>query len=432
VELHHRRGIGVQAPRGTRDLLGEELQSIRYVMRRMEEIFKRYGYEEIETPIFEHLELFTKKSGSSVVKQLYAFKDKSSRDLALRPEITAPVARVYIQRLRSRPKPVKLFYFGSCFRYEEPQSKRWRQFLQSGAEILGTSDPLADAEVAALSSHIMEDLGFADFELRLGHIRLLRELLAHAGVKGEAQDPILRAIDSKEEKRLSEEIRSAGIKPAEERLLRELISLRGEVSILDRAPALLRGIPGATAALKNLQAIISCLPPMGVKNFSLDLGIARGLDYYTDFVFEVYLGGVQVAGGGRYDELVEQLGGEPTPAVGVAFGIDRIAQTLLERGMVPLRDRLDCLVLPVDESVRAEAMKLVSELRRKGLAADIDLLGRKFSKALEYADAIKVKRVVLVGPRELREGQVVIRDMTTGRQEAVAREDLARVLKSVA
>ncbi|MGQ9788424.1 MAG: histidine--tRNA ligase [Candidatus Hadarchaeaceae archaeon] len=421
----------MQAPRGTRDLLGDELLSIRHVMRRMDEVFKRYGYEEVETPIFEHLELFTKKSGSSVVSQLYAFKDKSSRDLALRPEITAPVARVYIQRLRSRPKPVKLYYFGSCFRYEEPQSKRWRQFLQSGAEIVGTDDPAADAEVAALSSHIMEDLGFVDFELRLGHIRLLRELLSHAGVKDEAQDPVLRAVDSKDEERIREEVKRAGIKPAEEKLLRNLISLRGEVSILGRAVPLLRGIPGASTALKNLQTIVSYLPALGIKNFSLDLGIARGLDYYTDFVFEVYLGGVQVAGGGRYDGLVEQLGGEPTPAVGVAFGIDRIAQTMWERRMVPLRDRLDCLVLPVVDDVRVEAMKVVTELRRAGLAADIDLMGRKFSRAMEYANTIGVKRVVVVGPKELKKGQVVIRDMSTGKQEAVARQDLPQVLKSI-
>lgn len=422
----------MQAPRGTRDLLGEELQSIRHVMRRMEDVFRRYGYEEIETPIFEHLELFTKKSGSSVVSQLYAFKDKSLRDLTLRPEITAPVVRVYIQKLRSRPKPVKLCYFGSCFRYEEPQSKRWRQFLQSGAEILGTDDPAADAEVAALTSHIMEELGFVDFELRLGHIRLLREFLSHAGVKGEAQDPILRAVDTKDDKRISEEVKRAGMGHAEEGVLREIIALRGEVSILGKATPLLRGIPGATKVLKNFQAVIEYLTLLGVKNFSLDLGIARGLDYYTDFVFEVYLGGVQVAGGGRYNELVELLGGESTPAVGVAFGIDRIAQTMLESKMVPLKDRLDCLVLPVGEGVRAEAMKVVTELRRAGLAADIDLMGRKFIRALEYANTIGVKRVVVVGPKELRRGQVIVRDMVTGKQEAVARQDLPQVLKSVA
>ncbi len=400
-------------------------------MRRMEVIFRRYGYEEIETPMFEHLELFTKKSGSNVVNQLYAFKDKSSRDLTLRPELTTPAMRFYIQKLRSNPKPVKLFYFGSCFRYEEPQSKRWRQFLQSGVEVIGAANPAADAEVAALSNNIMQELGFKDYELRIGHIRLLREVLAHAGVKGDSQDPILRAIDSKEEKRISDEIKLAGIKSADEKLLRGLLSLRGEVSVLEKAGTFLRGVPRAVAALKNLQDIIGYLGPLGVEKFSVDLGIARGLDYYTDFVFEIYVGGVQVAGGGRYDGLVEQLGGDPTPGVGVAFGVDRTAQTMLGRGMISLKDRLNCLVLPVDEKVRVESMKIVTELRRAGLSVDTDFMGRSLSKAMQYANALKVKRVVVVGAKELEKGQVVLRDMATGKQEEVAREELARVLKSV-
>jgi len=421
----------MQTPRGTRDLIGEELASIRHVMRRMEEIFKRYGYEEIETPMFEHLELFTKKSGSNVINQLYAFKDKSSRDLVLRPELTAPVVRFYIQKLRSNPKPVKLFYFGSCFRYEEPQAKRWRQFLQSGVEMIGTANPAADAEVASLSSSVMRELGFKDYELRVGHVRLLRELLTNAGVKGDSQDPILRAIDSKDEKRIREEINLAGIKSEDVRILRGLLSLKGEISVLDKAGALLKRIPRAAASLKNLQDIIRYLGPLGVEKFSIDLGMARGLDYYTDFVFEIYVDGVQVAGGGRYDELVEQLGGEPTPAVGVAFGVDRISQIMLSRSMVSFKDRLDCLVLPVDEKVREEAMKLVTELRRAGLSVDTDFMGRSLSKAMAYANALKVKRVVVVGAKDLAKGQVVLKDMATGKQEQIAREELAEKLKSV-
>lgn len=421
----------MQTPRGTRDLFGEEIAAVRHVMRRMESIFKRFGYEEIETPMFEHLELFTKKSGSSVVNQLYAFKDKSSRDLVLRPELTTPVVRFYIQKLRSSPKPIKVFYFGDCFRYEEPQSKRWRQFLQAGIEIIGTANPTADAEVAALASDVMRELGFRDFDFRMGHIRLLREMLAHAGVKGDAQDPILRAIDSKEEKRIEEEIKLAGIKPADGKLLRSLISLKGGAAVLEKAEALLKGIPRTSTALKNLKDIMAYLGPLGVDNCSIDLGIARGLDYYTDFVFEIYAGGVQVAGGGRYDGLVEQIGGEPTPAIGVAFGVDRISQTMLGLGMISLKDRLDCIVLPVDDKVRAEALKLVTELRRAGLAVDTDFMGRSLGRAMEYANALKVKRVVVVGSRELDKGQVVVRDMTTGQQELVARADLALVLKAV-
>ncbi|MFH1822034.1 MAG: histidine--tRNA ligase [Methanobacteriota archaeon] len=421
----------MQTPRGTRDLFGEELAGIRHVIRKMEGIFKRHGYNEIETPMFEHLELFTKKSGSNVVNQLYAFKDKASRDLVLRPELTTPVMRFCIQKLRSSPKPVKLFYFGSCFRYEEPQSKRWRQFLQSGVEMIGTANPAADAEVASLANVVLRELGFKDYGIQIGHIRMLRELLAHAGVKGDAQDSILRAIDSKEEKRISDEIKLAGIKSSDEKLLRSLLSLKGDISVLDKAGAMLNGVPRAAAAMKNLQDILRYFGPLGVDNFSIDLGIARGLDYYTDFVFEIYVGGVQVAGGGRYDGLVEQLGGEPTPGVGVAFGVDRIAQTMLSRGMVSFKDHLDCLVLPVDEKVREEAMKVVTELRRAGLSADTDFMGRGLSKAMQYANALKVKRVVVVGAKELEKGQVVLRDMATGKQEQVDREELPKILKSI-
>ncbi len=421
----------MQTPRGTRDLFGEEIAAVRHVMRRMESIFKRFGYEEIETPMFEHLELFTKKSGSNVVNQLYAFKDKASRDLVLRPELTTPVVRFFIQKLRATPKPVKVFYFGDCFRYEEPQAKRWRQFLQAGVEFIGTANPAADAEVVALASGIMRELGFKDHSLKMGHIRLLRELLAHAGVKGDAQDPILRAIDSKEAKRIEEEIKLAGIKSADEKILLNLISLKGGAPVLDKAEELLSGIPRTEAALKNLRDIMGYLEPLGVENFSLDLGIARGLDYYTDFVFEMYVGGVQIAGGGRYDGLVEQIGGESTPAIGVAFGVDRISQTMLDRGMMAFRDRLDCLVLPVDDKVRAEAMKIVTELRQVGLSADTDFMGRSLGKAMQYANSLKVKRVVVVGTKELERGQVVLRDMATGKQEEVAREELPKMLKLV-
>ncbi len=421
----------MQRPRGTRDLTGAELLSVRHVMHKMSSIFKRYGYEEVETPIFEHLEIFTKKSGSNVVNQLFAFKDKSGRDIALRPELTAPVVRLYVQKFRSRPKPLKLFYFGNCFRYEEPQAQRWRQFLQAGVEVMGSAYPAADAEVAALASNLMTELGFGDHDLRVGHIRMLRELLAHVGVRGDTQDAVLRAIDSKDEKRIGDELKLAGVKAAHEKLLRGLIGLSGGVDVLDKASALLRGVPKANAALKNLREVIRYLNLLGVVNFKVDLGIARGLDYYTDFVFEIYVDGVQVAGGGRYDELVELFGGESTPAVGVGFGVDRMAQALIDRRIPLPRDRLSCVVLPADDGVRDEAMKIVAELRGAGLSVDTDLMGRNLGKAMSYANALKVKHVVVVGTKELNKGQVVLRDMATGNQELVARAELIKRLKSV-
>ncbi len=421
----------MQRPKGTRDLFGEELASIRHVERTMSDVFKRYGYEEVETPAFEPLELFTKKSGESVVKQLYAFKDKSDRELALRPELTAPVIRLYISQLRSAPKPVKLCYFGNCFRYEEPQAQRWRQFLQSGTEIIGSAQAEADAEVIALSDEIMRELGLSDYELRIGHTRLLREVLAHAGVKGSAQDPIMRAIDSREEVRLRAELDCAQVKARDEKLLRSLIALRGSVKVLRQAEKLVAGLPKAKAALGDLHEILEHVRSFGAEKFTIDLGIARGLEYYTDLVFELYIDGVQVAGGGRYDELIELLGGDPCSAVGVGFGVDRIARALLGRGMIVPRERLDCVVLPAGEGVLSECLKIAGELRRVGLLVDIDLMGRKLSKAIAYADAQGAKGAIIVGTKDLKEGKVTLRDMRTGKQELVARRELVNKLKAV-
>lgn len=421
----------MQRPKGTKDLFGEELASIRHVERTMDDVFKRYDYEEVETPVFEQLDLFEKKSGESVVKQLYAFKDKSGRELALRPELTAPVVRFYINQLRSAPKPVKLCYFGNCFRYEEPQAQRWRQFLQSGTEIIGSARPEADAEVIALSDEIMQELGLSDYELRIGHIRLLREVLAHAGMKGDAQDPIMRAIDSREEARLRAELDRARLKAGDTKMLRSLIKLRGSVKVLEQAEKFVAGLPKAKTALKNLHVILEHLRSFGVEKFTVDLGIARGLEYYTDLVFELYVGGVQVAGGGRYDQLIGLLGGDPCPAVGVGFGVDRIARALLKRGMIAPREQLDCVVLPVGEVVLSECLKIVGELRRAGLLVDVDLMGRKLSKAIAYADTRGAKNAIIVGVKDLKEGKVTLRDMRTGKQELVARKKLLGKLKAV-
>jgi histidyl-tRNA synthetase len=421
----------MQKPKGTKDLLGEELASIRHVERTMGEIFKRYSYEEVKTPIFEQLKLFEKKSGESVVKQLYAFKDKSGRELALRPELTAPVVRLYINQLRSAPKPVKLCYFGNCFRYEEPQAQRWRQFLQSGTEIVGSARPEADAEVISLSDEIMRELGLSDYELRIGHIRLLREVLTHAGAKEDVQDPIMRAIDSREEARLRAELDRAQFKAGDEKVLRSLITLRGSMKVLRRAEELVAGLPKAKTALKNLHEILEHVRSFGVKKFTVDFGIARGLEYYTDLVFELYVDGIQVGGGGRYDELIELLGGDPCPAVGVGFGVDRIARALLKRGMIVPRERLDCVVLPAGGEVLSECLRIVGELRRAGLLVDVDLMGRKLSKAIAYADTRGAKSAIIVGVKDLNEGKVTLRDMGTGKQELVARKELAGKLKTV-
>ncbi len=403
---------------------------MRHVERVVEGVFRRYGYEEVETPIFESLELFTKKSGTDVVRQIYAFKDKSGRELALRPELTAPVVRFYNSQLKSAPKPLKLFYFGSCFRYERPQAGRWRQFFQAGAELIGSSRPEADAEVAALTDDIMRELKLRKYELRVGNIRLLRVILKQAGVSGDAQDPIMRAIDSRDEERLRTEVKRAGMGEEDIKLLKSLVSLRGGKEVVNEAEKLIRKLPEAKSAIGNLRDIMDRLEQFGVGDFSVDLGIARGLEYYTDFVFEVYAGKVQLGGGGRYDELIELLGGKACPAVGVGLGIDRIAQALRKQGVDIPKEHLYCMILPARGEVLDEVLIIARELRQAGFATDVDLMGRSLAKAISYADARGARYVVIVGPRDLKVGEVTLRDMKSGDQRRVPREKLVEELSS--
>jgi histidyl-tRNA synthetase len=404
--------------------MGEELACVRWAAAIISSVFERFGYQEVETPVFEHLDLFTKKSGSMVIKQMYTFKDKSGRDLALRPELTAPVIRLYIQHLKSAPKPLKLCYFGSCFRYEEPQAWRWRQFFQAGAEIIGSQSPQADAELVLMAVEVVRELGLKNWELRIGDVGILRSALQAAGVCEERQDPVLRAVDSKDPDRIAQELERAGVKEKEE--LQHLFSLRGDSKVLQELPHHLR----AGETVRRFKKILQLLDSLGVA-FEVDLGIARGLDYYTGFVFEIYAGGVQVAGGGRYDTLVETLGGPPTPATGVGFGVDRLAKLALDAGQKPKPRCPRVMVIPVSEEDVEEALRVAQILRANGIPTDFETLTRKLSKSLAHANALNIPFVVLIGRSERAAGRAMLRDMRSGRQELLEIKALVQRLKPV-
>ncbi len=420
----------MQRPRGTRDLYGDELRRIRRVQKGLEEVFKRYGYDEIETPIFENLELFTKKSGSEIMDQIYHFEDKSKRKLALRPELTAPAIRLYNNELKSRPKPLKIYYFGHCFRYERPQAERWRQFLQAGVELIGSDRPESDASVIALTNDSIKELGLENCVQRIGHIGLLRKVLDYGGVSRDNQDPILREIDSRDEEGLKKELEEKNVNSDVREKIWSLIDLRGGPEMVEEAEELLGMVPGTNKVFKNFRDILRRLNQMGVEDYEIDWGIARGLEYYTGSVFEVYHEGVQIGGGGRYDGLIESLGGELTPAVGVGFGVDRIASAIEKEDGEPRRYGVDAMLLPTGDGMLSESLKMARELRKDGFEIDIDLMGRSLSKALSYADSRKAKYAVIVGPKDMAEGRVTIRNMDSGDQERVFWEAVSKRLKS--
>ncbi len=422
-------------PRGTRDFLPGEMAARRYVEQKIRRVFIRFGYKEVATPTFEHLELITAKSGEDIVAHLYHFKDKGGRDLALRPELTAPVMRLYVNELQNQQKPLRLYYFGNCFRYERPQAGRYREFFQAGVELIGSASPEAQAEVIALANTVLEELGLREYELHIGNIGILRKILAENGVGEEDQTHIMGVIDKGDEAQLEEELRRLGLPEEEKRVILGVLELKGPRSeVIARAEALLAGREAVLSELRSFEEILNALESFGVRNYRLNLGIARGLDYYTGMVFEIYaykLGAEkQICGGGSYS-LAEVFGGKPVATSGFAFGFDRILLAL-EKEDVKLSDseRTLFMVIPMGRELVPQAIEIAS-IVRKSYACELEVMRRKVKKALAYADARGIPYVILVG-EEIKAGKVLLKDMRAKEQREVRVEELESVLSAIA
>ncbi len=401
----------IQAPRGTRNFPPDEMAYRRWaegIMRRNAELF---GYGEVSTPAFESLELFTLKSGPGIIDEIYAFKDKGGRDLALRPELTAPVMRMVVNSMRSAPKPIKLFYLGNCFRYDRPQSGRYREFFQFGVEVISAGTPAADAEIIALAIKNIRDLGLEDFRVKIGHIGVLRGLIS--GLEKGVQTSVLQALDREEYDSLSSMVSDdvAG------RLL-NLIRLKGDASVLDSL--------GDEAA--HLRKVMEHLSLYGYEKYcTIDMSVVRGLDYYTGMVFEIeapILGAEkQICGGGAYS-LAKLLGGGDLPSTGFAIGFDRVLLALEKAGKRPEIPSRVIYLLRAGNVPSNEMVKLAADLRNSGIAVDFPLADKSLSKGMKYASAMRYPHVVIMGEDEWKDGKITLRDMSTGKQETLSVEDL--------
>ena len=417
--------------KGTRDLLPEEMAKRRWVFERVREAFERYNFHEVLTPTFEYTALFQLRSGEEVVEQLYAFDDKGGRNLSLRPDMTSSVARLYVNSFQNAPKPVKWYYMANMFRYEEPQSGRYREFWQAGVELLGSDKVEADAEVIALFVESYLATGLEDFTVNIGDRILLDEFAKMLGVEDDIG--LMRLVDKKD--KMSREDFAAALEEfgldeeGVEKVL-ALVEIKGlPEDVLPKAEELFTS-GEAKAEIARLYGLVDLLEAYGVSKWiRIDLGIARGFDYYTSIVFEAIapndLGIGSVGGGGRYDNLIEVFGGKPTPATGFAIGIERLIPILEWKGLIPEpKLRPDVYVVPIgkDAGVKRAAVEITSSLRGAGVKADYELTGRKLGKALDYAGRLRVPYVVLLGKRDLAEGKVTIRDMESGEQKAVGKE----------
>jgi histidyl-tRNA synthetase len=413
-------------PRGTRDFTPEDMQKRRYVEKNMTSTFKSFGYKEIQTPIFETLELFTAKSGESIIDELYSFKDKSGRDLSLRPELTAPVMRFYVDKLQMESKPLKLFYFGSCFRYDRPQKGRYREFQQMGCELIGTSTEEAIAELISLAYYTVKNTGLKDISLRIGNLDFLKQQFDEKLSKyyKEGSDELFRLIDKEDINEIQNQFTEYGVPDDKQKEFLDFLNYKN----MDDLNKLIKNND-----LERFEKIISLLERnFSIPNLKIDMNIARGLDYYKGIVFEIdapVLGAEkQLCGGGEY-ELVESFGGTDVPTSGFALGFDRIILALETEDFKFPADKIDIYIIPVDLDVLDKCIELAQKLRKEGFVTDLDLLRRGIGKSLKYANSKNVKNTIIVGPEELKNESVILKDMISGNQELINIKEITSKLK---
>jgi histidyl-tRNA synthetase len=394
-----------QVPRGTADVLPADAAARARIERVARELLERAGYARIETPVFEDTELFARGVGGStdiVRKEMFTFEDKGGRSITLRPEATASIARAYLEHgMQKLPQPVKLWWYGPLFRHERPQAGRFRQFTQLDAEVIGSDSPLVDAELILLCDELLRALEVPEPTLKIGSLgspearaeyreELIAFLRGHEGelahdVRDRIDENPLRAFDAKDE---------------------------STQAVMAEAPTMLDRLEGEDA--EHFDAVRRLLDQEGIQ-YELDGRLVRGLDYYTRTVFEFHsarLGAQsQVAGGGRYDRLIELLGGPPTPGNGWAAGIERI---LLAIG-APEEQQPQDVFVAAEDSQRERALALVTELRRAGLRADLDLAGRGMKGQMRQADRAGASHALILDA----DGSIQLRDMRSGEQREV-------------
>jgi histidyl-tRNA synthetase len=415
--------MDIQKPRGTRDFLFDEMRLRKHVENTLRIIFEAYGYQEIKTPLFEDLALFTMKSGEGIMGQIYHFQDKGGRDLALRPELTAPVARLYINELQKKSKPIKMYYFGSCFRYERPQKGRWRQFWQLGCELIGGKSPESEAEIIAMAAHCLEELGLDDFEIHIGNLGIIRGILDEGDVSKEEQDKIMAIVDKGEVEELKNILKEFKIHSNTNNILIKLIGMNGHRETIKKVYELIKHNKSASKALMDLEELLEILEAFGFSKYTVNMGIARGLDYYSGAVFEIYVHSLgaqkQISGGGTYN-LIELFGGENVESTGFAFGFDRLVECVKKCTIKkPQTKTLDVFVAPISKNMKLNAFKIAQVLRKYNIKTDVDLVGRKLKKILSQADSLGARYVILVGERDFEEGKITLKDMESHEQELV-------------
>lgn len=421
--------MAMNAPRGTQDILPGTVEDWQYIENTLKDLSHRFNYKEIRTPIFEHTELFQRGVGDStdiVQKEMYTFEDRGGRSITLRPEGTASVVRSFVQnKLHGLAnQPTKLFYIGPMFRYERPQQGRTRQFVQFGIEALGSEDPAVDAEVLSFAMKAYQELGLSSLKLIVNSLGDQESREAHREALVNHFSPHKEELCSDCQIRLEENpLRVLDCKKD-----RDHPAMKTAPSILDFLNEYSR---------TYFEKVKFYLDAMDI-DYEVDPNLVRGLDYYNHTAFEIMseaegFGAITtLSGGGRYNGLVEDIGGPATPGIGFALSIERLLMALEAEGVeLPKQEELDCYIVAIGEKPELEAVKLVDKLRSEGLRVDKDYLHKKMKAQFKAADRLKAKKVLILGDREVENNLVNVKDMATGEQKEVSLENVMAELKKM-
>ena len=426
-------------PRGMKDIDPEEMSRRIWLTDKIRQSLWNYGFQMLEPSPVENLETLEAKSGPTIRDEIYWFKDKAERNLGLRFDLTVGMTRMVANRF-DLPEPIKISCIGGVWRYDEPQFARYRYFTQWDAEIYGVADPSADAEIIALSSDILDSVGLKEHMIKISNRKLVEGFLRGLGTQSQNElDHLIRIIDKVGKigsEQAEREFTRAGLSKDKIKRILGFADISGDPDQIlgDLENKLPKG-DMIHQGFKELSGTINKVESLGKKSkIKVDLAIVRGISYYDGTVFEAYdQDGEDVGailGGGRFDKLCKIYGKRDMPATGVAGGYERLMLSLERKDLFPdIQQRPQVFVVTVNESVWDEAVKIVQQLRSQNIRADYDLKQRPLSKQLEYADSLKVRVALVLGPREIKEGTVRIKDMKTGEEKNVKLSSIVEAIQ---
>ncbi|MBN2467649.1 MAG: histidine--tRNA ligase [Deltaproteobacteria bacterium] len=422
-----------QILKGTRDFLPSQYIIRKKVVASIQQTFEEFGFEPMDTPALEYAETLEEKYGEEGARLIYKFTDRGGRDVALRYDLTVPLARA--MAMYQVEKPFRRYQISPVWRADKPQKGRFREFWQCDADIVGSAETWADAEVIGLTHSALRKLGFKDFSIRVNNRKLLNGIALYGGIEKEQMASFFRSVDKSEKigwEGVKSELFSKHFQTSAVEKTISMITEKGPGDdILEKLRQTLASIPIAVEAIAELEEIRRCLGSMGIEqNIHFDVSLARGLDYYTGPIFETVIEKPRIgsiSGGGRFDDLIGTFSGDNIPATGTSLGLERIITIMEELDMLPANAAVsEVLVAVFDRSLVDLSFRVVSELRSAGIRSEIYLKEDRLKKQLNYANNKRIPLVVILGPDECQKGEAVLKDMRSGTQMSVSREELIR------